>query len=115
MANKYGERLRFYRKQRNLSQAEMAEHLNMAPATYSKLETNRTQLSAVILDKIASLFEVSPMSILRDTATAFYSLDVRQPNSEIMLSRIENIEKMLASISCDLADLRRLMADMAYK
>ncbi|MDB5275893.1 MAG: helix-turn-helix domain protein [Ferruginibacter sp.] len=62
----YGERIRYYRKQKGLSQAEMAQELNMEPASYSKIETNRTRLATDVLEKIAGILDVSPLAIMKD-------------------------------------------------
>lgn len=59
----YGDRIRFYRKQKGLSQLEMSEKF---PATYSKIETNRTILAADMLEKIASVLDVSPLAIIKE-------------------------------------------------
>lgn len=48
----YGERIKYFREQKGISQAAMAEKLHMAQATYSKIETNRTRLATDILERI---------------------------------------------------------------
>ena len=62
----YGDRIRFYRKQKGLSQLEMSELLHIAQATYSKIETNRTHLATDVLEKIATVLEVSPLAIMKE-------------------------------------------------
>ncbi len=66
----YGDRIRFYRKQKGLSQLEMSERLHIAPATYSKIETNRTMLATDMLEKIASILDVSPLAIMKEESVA---------------------------------------------
>ncbi len=62
----YGDRIKYFRKQKGLSQAEMAEKLHITPAAYSKIETNRTNLATVVLEKIADELEVSPLAIMKE-------------------------------------------------
>ena len=64
--NMYGDRIKYYRKQKGLSQADMAEQLNMEPGAYSKIETNRTRLATDVLEKIAIILEVSPLAIMKE-------------------------------------------------
>lgn len=65
----YGARIRHFRKLNGLTQADMAEKLNMATATYSKIETGRTHLSADLLKGIADIFGIFPLEILNDDST----------------------------------------------
>lgn len=60
----YGERIRFFRKQKGLSQLELAWQLHISPAAISKIETNRTILSVEMLTKIAELLKVPPLAIM---------------------------------------------------
>ncbi|MEO8415027.1 MAG: helix-turn-helix domain-containing protein [Ginsengibacter sp.] len=62
----HGDRIRFFRKQKGLSQSAMAAQLFIAPATYSKIETSRTSLVVDMLKKIATVLDVSPLAILNE-------------------------------------------------
>lgn len=52
-------RLKFLRKQRKLTQVEMARILNIAQSTYAQYETGKSNPDYNILVKIANFFEVS--------------------------------------------------------
>lgn len=60
----YGTKIRMVREIRGFSQGYIAEKLGMAQNTYSKIETNQTKLSTEVLQKIATILEVSPMDII---------------------------------------------------
>lgn len=62
----YGDKIRFYRKQKGLSQQDISQLLHIAPATYSKIETSRTSLTTDMLEKIASALGISPLDIIRE-------------------------------------------------
>jgi len=62
----YGDRIKYYRKQKGFSQAEMANKLNIEPAAYSKIETNRTRLATEVLEKISVILDVSPLAIMKE-------------------------------------------------
>lgn len=79
----YGERIRHFRKQKGLSQAEMANRLHMSPATYSKIETNYTNLLVEILGKIAEILEICPLAIMKDEPTVTNSNDNTNNNEKV--------------------------------
>ena len=60
----YGEKIRMIRELRGFSQDHMANKLNMAQNTYSRIEKNQTKLTAELLEKVAKELGVSPVDIL---------------------------------------------------
>ena len=52
------ENLRKIRKENHLTQAEMAEKLNITQSAYSQYETNRTEPDIKTLIKIANILKV---------------------------------------------------------
>lgn len=59
MENKFGERLRAFRKERALTQQQVADVLNLNRTTYTKYETGVSEPSHEVLKKIVSLFEIT--------------------------------------------------------
>ncbi len=62
--NVIGENIRFLRKRRNLSQAQLAKALNISAATLSSYETGKTIPTKSLILKASSVFEVSTDTIL---------------------------------------------------
>lgn len=60
----YGEKIRIIRELRNYSQEYVAEQLGIKQNSYSKIERNETKLTAEMLQKISTLFGVSPIDII---------------------------------------------------
>ncbi|MBX3101280.1 MAG: helix-turn-helix domain-containing protein [Bacteroidetes bacterium] len=62
MSNRHnaGDRLKFIRKQQNLTQQEMAQVLGLSQGYYAYLETGKRDISRHILDKLKSLYDISP-------------------------------------------------------
>jgi transcriptional regulator with XRE-family HTH domain len=60
----YGEKIRMIRELRNYSQEYVAEQLGIKQNSYSKIERNETKLTAEMLQKISTLFGVSPIDII---------------------------------------------------
>lgn len=60
----YGEKIKMIRELRGFSQEHIADKLNMAQNTYSRIEKNQTKLTAEVLEKLAKELGVSPVDIL---------------------------------------------------
>ena len=61
-----GERLKKYRLNQNLTQAELADMVNKDISTISKIETNAANPSLATLNKIAKALNVSVTELLGD-------------------------------------------------
>ncbi len=60
----YGEKIKMIREIRGFSQEHMANRLDIAQNTYSRIETNQTKLTAELLARVAKELGVSPVDIL---------------------------------------------------
>lgn len=58
-----------------MKQEYVAELIGVSPATYSKIENNKTRLSAVRLQQIAAVLQVPLTSLLADNTTAGTTAD----------------------------------------
>lgn len=63
---KTGEKIRHFRRQRKLTQTEMADSLNITQRAYSKIENNEVQLKLNRLESIANLLNVDTKDLLPD-------------------------------------------------
>lgn len=66
--NAIGVRIRDIRMERGVTQAKLAELLNVSPEYVSRLERARTKLSLTTLAKIAGLLDVSLTYLLEGTS-----------------------------------------------
>lgn len=67
--------LKILRKQRNISQADIAERLGIKPAAVSKYETGRVPLSEDSIEKLCAMLQVSAdellgLSVVSDSSSA---------------------------------------------
>ena len=53
------ERIRNMREDKDMTQAQMAEYLNIHQTTYSDYEIGKLNIPVAVLDKIADLFETN--------------------------------------------------------
>ena len=59
-------RIKALRKQRGLSQQDVADRLGMHLTNYNRLENAKTRLAADKLDRLAKVFMVDPVAIIAD-------------------------------------------------
>lgn len=53
-----GEKIKFYRENKNMTQSEIAEILEVKPATVSKYETGTLEPNIESLKRLAEIFEI---------------------------------------------------------
>ena len=65
-----GQRIRRYRKEKGLSQEQLAEKVNISVTHMSHIETGNTKLSLPVLVDIAGVLQVKTDDLLSDTVSA---------------------------------------------
>jgi transcriptional regulator with XRE-family HTH domain len=91
MKMKVGHRLFTAREERKLTQAEMAELLNVSPSTYARIERNETSLEIDIIANIAKTLQIPIQEFLPDTISVNNSsLDNNQNAQSLVLGNIYN-------------------------
>ena len=61
-----GEKIKFYRENKNMTQSEIAEILEVKPATVSKYETGTLEPNIESLKRLAEIFEITIDELLKD-------------------------------------------------
>lgn len=61
-----GHRIGFYRKKKKLTQAELAEQLDVSVSFISKIERGKTRVSLIWLERIAYALDVDYLMFLTD-------------------------------------------------
>ncbi len=82
-----GKRIQYIRKQRGLSQEQLAELLNIATTSLSFIETGRGFMSLQTLEKLSDILQVEPYEIFQ-----FSSLKSNQEMYEILINKIDLIK-----------------------
>ena len=86
------ENIKNLRKEKGMSQEELAEKINVVRQTVSKWEQNLSVPDSEMLIKIAEVFEVSVSSLLGET------VDIKDTKSELaeISQKLENLNAMMA-------------------
>lgn len=91
MKMKVGHRLFTAREERKLTQAEMAELLNVSPSSYARIERNETSLEIDTIVNIAKTLQIPIQEFLPDTISVNNSsLDNNQNAQSLVLGNIYN-------------------------
>ena len=64
-------KIRRLRHEKNLSQSDMAERLNMEKSVYARLETGKTYSWAKYLEELLTVFEITPDKFFEDIGASF--------------------------------------------
>ena len=83
------ERIKFFREKSRLKSYEVAEQMNITPASYSAWEKGKTDISWGKIQQLASVFEVSVPELLGFDAPA------SQQEIEELKTRIADLEDRL--------------------
>lgn len=125
------EKIRYLRKEHELSQKDMAEKLQMSVNGYSKIERGETDLNIQRLKQIADIFGVSPRELIPQGSNNLvcfinhgetytgntFANDERDLESEIEKLHliIRHKDELLASQERELESLRKVLAFLDNK
>jgi transcriptional regulator with XRE-family HTH domain len=85
----FGLNLKYYRKQRHLSQEQLAEKVNISPKHLSTIETGATFVSAELLERLTENLHVSASAL-------FYSVEEKSSDDSLLNKMDQLIEKELS-------------------
>ncbi|WP_291862611.1 helix-turn-helix transcriptional regulator [Marinilabilia sp.] len=68
---KIGRNLALYRKMRDKKALEVAEHLGLSEAAYTKYERGETKITVELVQKISEFLNIDPISVLTAQPDAF--------------------------------------------
>lgn len=97
---KVNEKIRVLREDHSYSQEDMAEKMFISPNTYGKIERGETRLTLEKLEKIAAIFNISVVDLMKDEEK---NIAYQINNNSSGINAV--------TISGDLAELQRILAD----
>jgi transcriptional regulator with XRE-family HTH domain len=97
----FGENLKFYRKEKHLSQEQLSEEVDISVKHLSSIERGLTFVSADLLEKLACSVDVPVFYFFVNKREFFYN--------DVMLNTIDNIieNKLLRTIEEIKLDIRQ--------
>ena len=61
-----GKKIRTLRKEKGLSQEQVADHLHISQSTYARIESGESHSWASYIEPISTLFEIQPEELLKN-------------------------------------------------
>lgn len=96
-------RLRELRKQRGLTQLDVADHLHISQSTYSHIESGQSKLDCTLIPKICELFDVKPNDIFCDCTHVY----ITKPELDHAIRELK--EEMNKNIHDAFAEVKELV------
>jgi transcriptional regulator with XRE-family HTH domain len=88
----FGSNVKYYRKQKRLSQEELAEKVDITPKHLSTIETGMTFVSAELLEKLTEYLQVSASAL-------FYTVEQKSTDDSVLNKIDQIIERELLKTS----------------
>ena len=111
----YGSKIRNIREMRGLSQGNIAAQIGVTQRSFSKIETDQSELESLMLLKIADALEVSPIEIVSDqlaiinfNSRKLIKLSLENAETVIVLQR-DFFEKVIAAKDAEIANLNKII------
>ena len=114
--NNFGETLKKLRKQKEMTQEQLAEYVNVSPQSVSKWETNSTLPDITIIPVLANIFDVSADVLLGiDIAQKKERIEkiVKEAMDCLCKGQYEETEKILRGALREYPNSYRLMVTLA--
>lgn len=104
-----GQRLQLLRIERNLTQEQMGEKLNLSTSAYCKIEYGETDLTLTRLSKIAEVMNLSPIDLF---CKIYRNTDFAPPRESNLVGAPQESSASSADPSNDLRELIRANSRM---
>ena len=109
-----GQRIQDVRRQRGMSQTDLAEQLNISPSHMSNIETGRTNFGVDILKRITEVLQISADYLLRSNVPAFtdiYAEEIADIISGCAPSEVEAMKNMLKEMKSAFRNVKKANSD----
>ncbi|WP_165800703.1 helix-turn-helix transcriptional regulator [Flavobacterium sp. WLB] len=104
-----GNNLKMLRKAKNMSQEEVADHLNISQSAYARMERGESTSCAIHFNKICQVFEITPEDLVKkELGIATYeSLMNTERQTEIAMISI--YRKIIKKYELEIEDLKTII------
>lgn len=88
-----GKKLITLRAEKGLTQEKIADLLKIPQASYSNLENNKGKLDLNLIKKIAAIYEIDVLDILKEDGLTFYNQKNKGGNNGLVINQLS--EKLM--------------------
>ncbi len=112
-----GKKLRTLRAERGFTQEKMADLLSIPQASYSNLENNKGRIDLKTIQKIAEIYEMDVIDLLKEEGLSFNQKNKKGDNNGLVINKlsdklIEQYEIRLKEKDEVIADLKQLIKEL---
>ena len=112
-----GKKLRTLRAERGFTQEKMADLLSIPQASYSNLENNKGRIDLKTIQKIAEIYEMDVIDVLKEKEHSFNQKNIKGDNNDLVVNQlsdklIEQYEIRLKEKDVVIADLKQLIKEL---
>jgi transcriptional regulator with XRE-family HTH domain len=83
-----GTKLRTLRAEKGYTQEKIADLLKIPQASYSNLENNKGKLDLNMVEKIASIYDIDILDILKDEGYTFFNQKNKVVNNGLIINQL---------------------------
>lgn len=88
-----GKKLRTLRAEKGFTQDKIADLLKIPQATYSNLENNKGKLDLKLIAKIAEIYDIDLLDILKEEGLSFHQKNTKGDNNGLVINQLS--EKLI--------------------
>ena len=104
-----GEKIKLLREKKGFTQKEIAEHLNISQSTYARIETGESNSWASYLERLCSLFEVSPSELFNTDTFILNQRNGRDSHNGYIINQLS--EKLIDQYEARIAQCEGVIAE----
>ncbi len=105
-----GKKLRSLRNEKGFTQEKIADLLQMPQASYSNLENNKGKIDLKTIQKIAEIYEIDVIDILKEESLAFYIQKNKGGNNALIINQLS--EKLIEQYEIRLKEKDEIIAEL---
>lgn len=107
-----GNNLKTLRKAKNMSQEEVADHLNISQSAYARMERGESTSWAIHFNKICQIFEITPEELVKKELgeSVYESLINAERQTEIAMLSV--YRKIIRQYELQIEDLKMIISEL---
>ena len=108
-----GKKLRTLRAEKGYTQEKIADMLGIPQATYSNLENNKGKVDLKLLEKVANVFEIDMVELLKNESLIFYNQENSGGQNGLIINQLS--EKLIEQYEERIKELKEIIIELRAK
>lgn len=105
-----GKKLRTLRAERGFTQEKIADLLTIPQASYSNLENNKGKIDLKIIQKVAEIYEMEVIDLLKEEGFPFHQKNKKGDNNGLVINQLS--DKLIVQYEIRLKEKDEIIADL---